>query len=282
MEKTSRIILLTRVGRGRYHHGRYRLVSSPISLSQLTTYTYERHRVNRVQAYPMTTGESCEGEGVEWRRGWSWRIEGRRGGWRGSFAFELAFEPATTSLHPPFRKNGQTFGHPPPSPGSPPPPDSHRECGLLGYHRRRCARPSPLPEAFPTNCSSERTTTKTMEDPEPPESVILLRWAQKFRRRLADTAGYRTFRGIGYIDFSRYPGKPYIMRLCCLSLGMNLSRVYMWNNKLFSHTVGAYLNIYYKLTFFFFLIISFHIVTDEYDWLNRRRSSCFTRRFKGH
>lgn len=50
-----------------------------------------------------------------------------------------------------------------------------QECGLLGYHCRvLVARPSSLPEAFPTNCSSERTTTKTKEDPESPESVILL------------------------------------------------------------------------------------------------------------
>lgn len=101
-------------------------------------------------------------------------------GGRGSFAFELAFEPATTSLRPPFREERPNVWPPTTVTSSLPPPDLYRECGLLGYHRRQYARPSPLPEAFPTNCSSERTTTKTKEEPKSPESVILLRWAQKF------------------------------------------------------------------------------------------------------
>lgn len=76
-----------------------------------------------------------------------------------------------------FRKNGREFDYPPPSPAR-----SHhstRFAGMwvTGLSSPAMARPSPLPEAFPTNCSCERTTTKTKEDPEPPESVILLRRA---------------------------------------------------------------------------------------------------------
>lgn len=84
----------------------------------------ERHRVNGVQLHPTTTKAGSDGGG-----GGTERV---------SFAFELAFEPATTiSLHPPFRRNGRAFDYPPPSPAR-----SHhrlvpRECGLLGYHRRR-------------------------------------------------------------------------------------------------------------------------------------------------
>jgi len=50
------------------------------------------------------------------------------------------------------------------------PPSTHSVgIWVTGLSSPAVARPSPLPEVFPTNCSCERTTMKTKEDPEPRE-----------------------------------------------------------------------------------------------------------------
>lgn len=88
-----------------------------------------------------------------------------------------------------FRKNGRTFGRPPSSSSELAPTIRPRATGMwvTGLSLPCClvARPSSLPEAFPTNCSSERTTTKNQGGPGATrECNSSLSRAQKFRRKL--------------------------------------------------------------------------------------------------
>lgn len=130
----------------------------PTTRRDATPRRCERHQVNGVQLYPTKAGSDEEGE------------EGHRAGelcvwtcvWTGHDESPSPFSEERSATHHRHQLAPTT---------------STRSTGMwvTGLSSPAVARPSPLPEAFPTNCSCERTTTKTKEDPEPPESVILLR-----------------------------------------------------------------------------------------------------------
>jgi len=63
-----------------------------------------------------------------------------------SFAFELAFEPATmSSNHPSSRKNGRGFDYSPPVTSSLPPSTRSAGMWVTGLSSLPVARPSPFP-----------------------------------------------------------------------------------------------------------------------------------------